>query len=58
MKHFSQKLRSLTHLETKRKNFGLTDDEEKRYRKLSSEITGYKEEVFTKEFSDKLTDII
>lgn len=54
----NKKINEVINLETKRKNIGLTEDEEKLLINLYSQTTGYKEEVFTKEFSEKLTDVI
>jgi hypothetical protein len=54
----NKKINEVINLETKRKNIGLTEDEEKILIKLYSQTTGHKEKVFTKEFSEKLTDII
>ena len=45
-------------LQQKLKDVGLTELEEKQYCKLNSEFSGYPEIVFTKEYNDRLDNII
>ena len=45
-------------LEKKRRTKGLTKTEAKRYCRLNSEITGYPEKFFTKEYNDTLDALI
>lgn len=45
-------------LEVRRKKIGLTKSEERKYCKLNSELTGYPEKVFTKDFEQKLNSAI
>ena len=52
------KVNEIKILQSKLKEVGLTVAEEKRYCKLNSELTGYPEKVFSKQFSMKLDGII
>jgi hypothetical protein len=52
------KINEVKILQAKRADTGLTELEEKRYCKLNSELSGYPEQVFTKEYNDKLDDVI
>lgn len=52
------KLKEISVLQKKRASVGLTPDEEKIYCKLNSEVSGYPEIMFTKEYNDKLDEVI
>jgi hypothetical protein len=45
-------------LQSKKDNGGLTKEEEKEFCSLNSKLTGLNEKVFTKEFGDKLDEVI
>jgi hypothetical protein len=53
-----RKFNQLVKLENKRRNSNLTKLQEERYCKLQSEISGLPEKLFTKEYSDKLDNLI
>ena len=58
MKLNPKKIDEIRNLYEKNKIERLSEDEEKRYVKLSSEATGMPEEIFANSFNDKLNDIL
>lgn len=53
-----KKLDEVSILSEKLRTSGLTEEEEKRWCELNSELTGFPEDFFTKTFQDKLDDVL
>ncbi len=58
MKMDLKKLDEVSILSEKLRTSGLTEEEEKRWCELNSELTGFPEDFFTKTFDTKLNDIL
>ena len=58
MKMDLKKLGEISSLHEKLNSVGLTEEEEKLYCELNSEVTGFPKEFFSKDFNNKLNSII